>query len=120
MTPQEYGQLAEWYAEGRLEVNFAGAWHECTKLPTYGTGYSFHCYRRRPDAPTMPDEVWGDPRQTSVNGGRVVIDHASLQYSVRYIRADAVIDGSRLELRIKSKAQWHEAGECEYRFKEAK
>jgi len=122
MTPQEYGKIAEWFAEGKLEGNMEYGWREAKAIPPYEkvTDVCFSTFRRRLDAQPMPDEVWlpdnvclwRDTGMAKLTG-----------QGIRYVRADGVIDGERLEFRTKLAActlpdcKWTTLSNCEIRFK---
>ena len=72
----------------------------------------------------MPDEVWVPAYTADIPLVRATYDTAEMcrkanhsATPVRYIRADAVIDGGRLQGRNKGGADWGTCDDCEYRFK---
>lgn len=135
ITPQQYGQLATLLAEGKLQCVSADGtvWHDVKELFSYATMRDMDMgkFRERPQ-PTMPDEVWLPDGQVSsrscVGTVRSAYDMREAvakvwegSNAVRYIRADGVIDGARLQWRPKSKEldqDWRNPNNCEYRFKE--
>lgn len=128
MTLSELHERIGWQLEGRLQVFRNGVWTEpdapfppCVNNPP-------GMYRRRPDAPTLPDEVWlSDNQKAACDGaGDTYTAHSMLDGAkawhggnpTRYIRADGVIDGARLQCKFKGpNAAWHNPDVCEYRFK---
>lgn len=118
MTLAELYERIGWQLEGRLLALYQGGWHDrdsSCNPPSIDENASN--YRRRPDAPEMPSEVWVAPATPECHMG-VYLDKCG-EGQVRYIRADGTIDGSRLEGRHKDDApgKWVALSCCEYRFK---
>ena len=132
MTPQEYGKIAEWYAENKLQhstITAHGLVWEDRALPDFGaaSGHIFGWYRRRPDTQPMPDQVWLSEGECEVGHYRsafpVKLTCTSLfaGNAIRYVRSDAVIDGERLEFCPKCDDReprvWGTLNNCLIRFK---
>lgn len=128
MTLAELHERIGWQLEGKLEwKDDDGDWlciDQEDVLP--GIADNAASYRRTPDAPPMPDEVWlrtigtadGEPwSRREARPSREVIEAEGCE-ATRYVRADGVIDGSRLEGRHKdsNKGAWLALSCCEYRF----
>lgn len=109
MTLKELHERVGWQLEGRLQyLTFEGNWVDVSENYTLKRdGYASH-FRRRPDAPDvdMPDEVWL-PRLDSTRFHRDAYDVKAaceanhFEPPVRYVRADGVFSGERLQTRIK-------------------
>ena len=118
MTLAELHEIIGWQLDGRLQFLASdGAWADWEiQCPPSSLQIAAH-FRRRPDPPPMPDEVF----VSRSDNGRGL--HFTLlprfPDEVRYIRADAVIDGRRLEFRYKGEGGegWETPDRCEYRFK---
>lgn len=128
MNPEQYGQLAVWIARGTAEVKVTNGWSRVWCLPDWPTceREAFDGYRERPTQPPLPDEVWIAEYQgfqfNSVLGAHKTREHCASGNDgatpIRYIRADGLIDCSRLQFRFKWQADdWYNPSNCEYRFK---
>ena len=118
MTLAELHERIGWQLEGRLDyLNAAGQWERWEPALPPVTAQPAERFRRRPDQQPIPDEVF----VSRSDNGRGL--HFTLlprfPDEVRYIRADAVIDGRRLEFRHKGEGGegWETPDRCEYRFK---
>ena len=125
MSPTEYGKVAEWFAEGRLQVHRMNGtvWNnwDSQHLPNIQSDWKFSEFRRRPEEPTLPAEVWVSSVKINVSGLRYASDERPATLlggeCVRYVRADSVICGSRLEFR-NGGGPWLIATGEEYRFRQ--
>ena len=125
MTLAELHEIIGWQLDGRLQFLASdGAWADWEiQCPPSSLQIATH-FRRRPDPPPMPDEVWVPAYTADIPLVRATYDTAEMcrkanhsATPVRYIRADAVIDGGRLQGRNKGDADWGTCDDCEYRFK---
>ena len=127
MTPQEYEQLTTWFLDGKAEYRRHPCrdWEELRSLEGFRfiSPSNFNSYRRCPDTKPLPDEVWIDPVPEDPFKWWVARIHSYNEGAIRYVRADAVIDGERLEFRTKLAAcaspdsSWTTLNNCEIRFK---
>lgn len=118
MTLAELHERIGWQLEGRLDwLARDGHWLNWELDCPPSRAQRAEDFRRRPDAPAMPDEVWVAPSTPECHMG--VYREKCGEGQVRYIRADGTIDGSRLEGRHKDDApgKWVALSCCEYRFK---
>lgn len=129
MTLKELHERIGWQLDGKLQERNQGEWYD--RDASYNApdlSEPAHRYRRTPDAPPMPDEVWlsdnQKPRQYP--NGTFLSAHYSHDECTewhggnihRYIRADSIIDGSKLQWRNKlDSIPWQNADVYEYRFK---
>ena len=127
MTLAELHERIGWQLEGRLDyLTAAGKWERWEPALPPVTAQPAERFRRRPDAPPMPDEVWVPDYSAGIPLVRALYDTAEMcrkanhsATPVRYIRADGVIDGRRLEFRFRGEGGegWETPDMCEYRFK---
>jgi len=123
MTPQEYCKLTEWFLDGSAQYKTSPyrEWTELRSLDAYKyiTPTDFTTYRRRPDTKPLPDEVWVAPENPERH--MVVLYNRMLDGMTRYVRADAVIDGERMEFCPKCDNReprvWGTLNNCLIRFK---
>lgn len=130
MTLAELHERIGWQLEGRLQHLTSAGWLDWSgrvdsELSCPRLSDAASVFRRRPQ-PTLPDEVWIAEYQgvqfNSVLGAHKTREHCASGKDgatpIRYIRADAVIDGARLQSKFKGpNAAWHSTDTCEYRFK---
>lgn len=112
MTLAELHERIGWQLEGRLQIrNQHGDffdWSHPNRTPVIFDPPDL--FRRRPDAPPMPDEVWVGQNLIAACGK---IENGQ----VRYVRAGAIIPAEQIEVR-QSKGAWvypHHSNE--YRIK---
>lgn len=117
MNADEFVQCAKWWYEGRLLTDgIAGR-----EMP--GKADNFNRYSRREDPPAMPDEVWiaDYKRNCGTFAAHVLRSDAITQHieseQVRYVRADGIIDGRRIEYRARGRHNWASGIGWEYRIK---
>ena len=127
MTLQELHERIGWQLEGRLQWrDHNGEWIDVSENNTPMRDGSASNFRRRPYPAPMPDEVWVPDYSAGIPLVRALYDTAEMcrkanhsATPVRYIRADGIIDGSRLEGKHKDCGDyaWMALSCCEYRFK---
>lgn len=120
MTLKELHERIGWQLEGRLQwKDFDEQWRSLeSEHSTPGISDDAASYRRRPDQPPMPGEVWVAPSTAERHMG--VYREKCADGQVRYVRAAGIIDGARLEMRFKREegaTAWVDVAGCEYRFK---
>ena len=127
MTLAELHEIIGWQLDGKLQFLASnGAWADWEiQCPPSSLQIAAH-FRRRPDPAPMPDEVWVPDYSAGIPLVRALYDTAEMcrkanhsATPVRYIRADGVIDGRRLEFRFRGEGGegWETPDMCEYRFK---
>ena len=123
MTLAELHERIGWQLDGRLQFLASdGAWADWEiQCPPSSLQIAAH-FRRRPDPPPMPDEIWipqCDGPGLALDG-QWYTNHMRCEKfgrPTRYIRADGVIDGKRLECRDTKQDSWKPATGWEYRLK---
>ena len=115
MTLQELHERIGWQLEGRLQWrDHNGEWIDVSENNTPMRDGSASNFRRRPDQQPIPDEVF----VSRSDNGRGL--HFTLlprfPDEVRYVRADAVIDGTWLQFRRRG-GEWENCVSFEFRFK---
>ena len=126
MTLQELHERIGWQLEGRLDyLNAAGQWERWEPAMPPVTAQPAERFRRRPDQPPMPDEIWipqCDGPGLALDG-QWYTNHMRCEKfgrPTRYIRADGVFGGERLQWRIQGvEMEWNDKSNSglEYRLK---
>lgn len=130
MTLAELHERIGWQLEGRLQIrHYCGKsqpdWHDwpCGNISCPELYENKDTYRRRPDAPPMPDEVWVSKRVVEEGNAVAYASNSEALCAnrganpVRYVRAGAVITASRLQCRSRT-GEWIDCHDSlEYRIK---
>lgn len=130
MTLQELHERIGWQIEGRLQTRYENNWIDVKYEAPPSVCDPPEVYRRRPNLPPMPDEVWapdyeclrgkaGTNSMGIVYATREACINANYSATpVRYVRAGAVIPASQIEWQDVGYTHWNQlSSRFSYRIK---
>ena len=129
MTREEWNTLADWFKAGTAEKQVYEDWRPLELLHGFDAlrDIEFSSYRERKPKPTLPDEIWLPDYGNSLPFRQASCVYSSREHCmnsnhsatpIRYVRADRVIDGSRILSRVQGgNGFWYDNDNKEFRIK---